>query len=1054
MLQWISGASARYRLLVLAVAAALLAVGIARLPATTLEALPDFGPVRVEIQTEALGLSPEEAENLITNPMEQEFFTGIPWLHKIRSVTAPGLSSVEMIFEPGTNDIRARQVVQERLTMVPALPAVSKPPFVIQPSATTSRLMMISMSSDEVSLVDMSTLARWKIRQRLLAVPGVSNVSIWGLRDRQLQVLVDPYRLRLNRVNVDDVIRTAANAMWSSPLTYVEASTPGTGGFIDTANQRISINHTQPIKTAAELAKVSIETDLPKPLTLGEVADVVEGHQLLIGDALVQGHAGLMLVVERTPGSSIAATTRDVEHALDSMRPGLKGIRLDSGVFRADSFTEAARANLVESLGLGLLLMVVLAGALLLDWRSALVSLVVIVFSLSTALLVLSAFGLSLNMMVVAGLVLVLAVLVDDAVAAVDNLRRRLAQRAAEQPNADGRLRTLVAASREVAAPLLTALAIALISIAPALVFDDIGGSFIKPLLASYAVALLVSMLTALLLTPALASVLLPRAGRPAAPRPPLARALATRYTSFAARFAMRPAWPLVVGGLMVICGAALLPRLGEAPLMPPLQDRDLVVRMQAAPGTSLPAMTRMVTAATAQVRALPGVRSVGAHIGRASNSDLVNGIDRADLWVAIAPDAAYAPTYAAIEKAVHGLPGLSAELAAYPNLRLREVGAAEAESDDLVVRVYGRDYAVLEEKAKAVVQALAEVPGLAGTHIVPAAVEPMVEVEVDVDKASAVGVKPGDARRAAATLLSSIVAGNLFEEQKIFDVVVWGQPEQRASLSSVRDLLIDTLTDKQVRLGDVADVRIRPNPSVIRHDAVSRYVDVTARVDGASLAGVTRQVEQRLKTISFPSEHHVEILGDAAEHERTHRRLLLYGIAAAIAVFFVLQAIFDSWRLGALMFAALLLPLGGAALGAAAMGASASVLSLLGALVVVVLALRGALLFVARCRSLERDEGWAFGPELVAQAAAERFDAAVPSTLASLLLLLPLLFWPSLAGLEIARPMAATIIGGLLATAWLQLALLPALYLRFAKAGHASLPPALQATPAAGAAS
>ena len=215
MLQWIIGSSAKFRLLVLALAATLLATGIARLPNTTVEALPDFGPVRVEIQTEALGLSPEESENLITNPMEQEFFTGIPWLHKIRSNSAAGLSSVEMIFEPGTNDIRARQVVQERLTMVPALPAVSKPPYVIQPSATTGRLMLIGMSSKEMSLVDMSTLARWKVRQRLLSVTGVSSVSIWGLRDRQLQVLIDPHRLRLSGVNVDDVIKTAANSMWS-----------------------------------------------------------------------------------------------------------------------------------------------------------------------------------------------------------------------------------------------------------------------------------------------------------------------------------------------------------------------------------------------------------------------------------------------------------------------------------------------------------------------------------------------------------------------------------------------------------------------------------------------------------------------------------------------------------------------------------------------------------------------------------------------------------------------------------------------------------------------
>jgi len=235
MLQWIIGTSAKFRLIVIAVAAALLAVGISRLPTTTVEALPDFGPVRVEVQTEALGLSPEEAENLITNPMEQEFFTGIPWLHKIRSKSAPGLSAVEMLFEPGTNDVRARQVVQERLTMVPALPAVSKPPYVIQPAATTGRVMIISMASKEVSLVDMSTLARWKIRQRLLSVPGVANVSIWGLRDRQLQVLIDPHRLRLNGIVVDDPFASADHAVltFRGRAWYVEDRGSTNGTFVN-----------------------------------------------------------------------------------------------------------------------------------------------------------------------------------------------------------------------------------------------------------------------------------------------------------------------------------------------------------------------------------------------------------------------------------------------------------------------------------------------------------------------------------------------------------------------------------------------------------------------------------------------------------------------------------------------------------------------------------------------------------------------------------------------------------------------------------------------------
>ena len=1029
MLQWIIGASAKYRLIVIAGAAALMAVGLSRLPGTALEALPEFGPVRVEVQTEALGLSPEEAENLITNPMEQEFFTGIPWLHKIRSNSAPGLSSVEMIFETGTNDIRARQVVQERLTMVPALPAVSKPPFVIQPTATTSRMMIISMSSKDVSLIDMSTLARWKIRQRLLSVPGVSNVSIWGLRDRQLQVLIDPHRLRLNGIVVDDVIKTAANAMWSSPLTYVEASTPGTGGFIDTAHQRISINHTQPIKTAADLGKVTIEGDSPKPVTLGEVADLVEGHPLLIGDAVVQDGAGLMLVVERSPGTSIAAVTRSVEKALDAMRPGMTGIQFDTSVFRAVSFVEAARANLLASLGLGALLLVLAFGAFLFNWRTALVSVVAMALSLTATWMLLSAYGLMLNMMVIAGLVLALAVIVDDVVLGVDSIRRRLAQRQGVQGAVP--IFDMTAGLKEAAGPVLTAFVITLVSVAPMLVLAGLTADFVKPLIQTYALAVAVSMLVALTVTPALAAVLL---GGPAAKtgRSPLAQTLGGAYASALSGVMQIPALAVAVTAVIIVAGLITLPRLFEADLLPPLKDRDIVVRMQAAPGTSLPAMTRIATAASIELRAISGVRSVGAHIGRASNSDLVSSVDAADLWVSFAAEADYDATLEAVNTAMKSKPGIRAEVSTYPNLRVRQMSTQG--DDDLVVRVYGRNYEVLKAKAETVAKTIADVPGVVAPLVRLPIVEPTVEVEVNVDKASAKGVKPGDVRRAAATQLSAITAGNLFEEQKIYDVVVWGVASQRGSVSGLQDLLIDAPNDSQVRLGDVAEVRIRPNPSVIRHDAVSRYIDVTAQVEGSSVKAVNSMVEARLKKIGFPSEHHVELMGESAEREGVDRALLLYSLAAVVAIYFVLHARLESWRLSALLWALQLLPLAGAALGAVIMGRSTSTLSLMGGLAVLAVALRGGLLLIEQCQRLEREEGLALGPELVQRAALDRFDSIVLSVTGSALLLLPLLVFEAVAGLEIIRPMAAMVIGGLLVAALANLFVLPALYLRFAR--------------------
>src|SRR3972149_1422257 len=282
MIRWIVGSSMRFRGLVVAIAVGLLAYGVIQLRDAPVDVLPEFTPPTVEIQTEALGLSASEGEQLITVPIEQDLLAGVAFVDEIRSQSVPGLSSIVLIFEPGTNVLQARQVVAERMTQAHALPHVSRPPEMLQPLSSTSRVMMIGLSSDTLSAIELSVLARWTIRPRLTGVPGVANVSIFGQRERQLQVQVDPERLRDQGVSLVQILETTGNALWVSPLSFVEASTPGTGGFIDTANQRLGIQHVSPITSADDLAKVSVEGT---ELTLGDVAQGGGGHQPLLRGA-------------------------------------------------------------------------------------------------------------------------------------------------------------------------------------------------------------------------------------------------------------------------------------------------------------------------------------------------------------------------------------------------------------------------------------------------------------------------------------------------------------------------------------------------------------------------------------------------------------------------------------------------------------------------------------------------------------------------------------------------------------------------------------------------
>src|SRR4051812_44888445 len=317
MLRSIVRSSIRLRLLVLAAAATLLILGVTQLQKAPVDTLPEFTAPVVTIQTESLGLSANEVEELITVPMEQDLLNGVKGARTIRSHSVPGLSRIDLIFDQGTDVFEARQLVQERLTQAFVLPNVSKPPQMLDPVSSTSHAMIIGLSTKKLSPIQLSVLARWTVRPRLLGLSGVANVAIWGFRDRQLQVLVDPARLHKNHLTVSQVVRTTANAQLVSPLSFLEASTPGTGGFIDGPVQRLSVRHVLPLGTPKDLAQVPIEdTGAGKHARLGDVANVVEGHPPLIGDAVVHGGPGLLLVVDKVPGADTRAVTQRIQTAL------------------------------------------------------------------------------------------------------------------------------------------------------------------------------------------------------------------------------------------------------------------------------------------------------------------------------------------------------------------------------------------------------------------------------------------------------------------------------------------------------------------------------------------------------------------------------------------------------------------------------------------------------------------------------------------------------------------------------------------------------------------
>ncbi len=1032
MIRWIVGTSLKLRFIVLVIAAGLMVFGVAALPKAPLDVFPEFAPPRVEIQTPSLGMSADEVESLITVPLEQAF-NGMEGLDTMRSKSIPDLSSIELLFKPGTDELRARQLVQERLSAVMStMPTWAAPPVIMPPVSSVGRVLKIGVSSKTVPLTDLSMIAYWTIRARLLGVPGVANVMIWGERIKMPQVLADPERMRANDVSLDEVMETTSDALDVGLLQFSSGSVIGTGGFLETANQRFNIRPVSSIVTPEDLAQVPIG-DKKKadgtPLRLADVATVKEGTWPLFGDAVVNDGPGLMIVVAKFPWANTLDVTKGVEKALDELRPGLPGVEMDSTIFRPADFIQVALDNLTRALILGCVLVMIVLAAFLFEWRTALISLIAIPLSLVAGALVLYFRGATINTMILAGFVIAIGVVVDDAIIDVENIVRRLRQYRKEGTT-KSTASIILEASLEVRQAIIHATLIDAVVLIPIFFIGGVSGAFFQPLALSYGLAVLASMLVALTLTPVLCLLLLSKAPIERH-NPPLVRWLQHIYAPVLTRIVQRPRPVFLATAVVMIIGLAVFPLLGKS-LFPEFKERDFLMHWITKPGTSAVEEQRIVTKVSRELRAIPGVRNFGSHIGQALLAEELNGVNFGENWISIDPSVDYEETVAAIEDVINGYPGLFHNVETYLNERIDEVLTGSSET--FVVRIYGPDLKGIHNKADEVEQAFKGIPGIIDLHVQLQSEVPQVQVKVDQAKAQQYDVKPGDVRRASATLLAGEEVGDIFRNGKAYDVNVWSTPATRNSLSSISNLLIDTANGGHVRLGDVADVRIAPAQSVIYRDNASRRIDVSANVQGRDLSAVMADVNNRLEKVQFPLGYHSEVLGEYAERQAAQRRLLIFAAAAAFGVFLILLASFGNVRLAILGFLTLPSALVGGVLAAYFTGDVVSLGSLVGFLTVFGIAARNKIMLINHYQHLELYEGETFGLELAVRGAVERLSPIMMTALATGLALVPLVIDGNIPGAEIEYPMAIVILGGLITSTLLNLFVVPSLYLQFGK--------------------
>ncbi len=556
-----------------------------------------------------------------------------------------------------------------------------------------------------------------------------------------------------------------------------------------------------------------------------------------------------------------------------------------------------------------------------------------------------------------------------------------------------------------------------------------LSAAFFQPLALSYIIAVVVSLVVATTVTPALA-MLLPAHAPVAQPGGSAFLGGLQRLYGRMAGSAMRsaaPAYALVAGGVLV---GVLIWSQQEQSLIPSFQETDVFVEVQAPPGASLQAMDRITAALIHDLRAIPGVRNAAAQIGRALLSHDLVDVNSAEVWVSLDPKADYEATLAAMRAVVGAQAGISGEVQTFLSKKMRE--SLTGEDQAISVRVYGEDLGILRAKAEEIRKVLAKIAGIKSPQVEQQAEQQEIQVEVDLEKARAYGLKPGDVRRNAAALIGGITVGSLFQEQKVFDVVVWGRPELRRNLNDIQNLLIDTGSGEQVRLADVARVNIVPAPSVIHRQGVSRRIDVEAEVSGRSLGDVTEEAKRRIKEVAFPFEYHAEVLGEYVERKAALGSLYGYLVAAAAAIVLLLHAALGSWRLaGLVIVGAPVAALGGFLAGYLG-GAVLSLGSFLGFVAVLGLAARNGIMLIRHFQYLEQQEAGP-GGSLVVRGAGERLPSIVATAITIGLIVLPFVALGNVAGLEILHPAAVVIFGGLITSTILTLFVTPALYPRFA---------------------
>lgn len=1006
--------------LVLLVGVAMMVVGIVAAIDARYDVFPEFGQPTIEIETTVTGLAPEQIEALVTTPVEHAV-NGVPELVALRSRSSTGLSVVTAVFDGASDVYRDRQLVAERLApLAGTLPDAAAP--VIAPlQSSTGTVLAIGLRAPNLSLIQLTGIARWTIRPALLAVPGVAEVAIFGAEPAQLQVQFDPRRLIEAGIGLDQLTAAAKSA-----------STVSGTGVIETGNQQILVQAEGQTTTPAELADSLLLQHGDRSVRIGDVAHVAIGAMPPAGAALVGTHPGLLLVVGAQYGANTLRVTDGLDKALAVLAPALQrdGVIVTADALRPASFITASLRHLRNSLLVGAVLIILVLLLALRDWRTAAISFTAIPMSLLGAILVLNWFGFSLDTMSLGGLAIAIGEMVDDAVVDVENIHRRLREnRGCPQPLPA--VRVVLSASLEVRAAIIFATLAVVLMFLPVLHLSGVAGRLFEPLGIAYIAAIVCSLLVALTLTPALALLLLGKAPIPEADPPPVA--IAKRiYDRVLAAVDRRAALAVGLAAALFIAAFASIPALNTR-FLPDFHEDQLILHLHTIPGTSLDAMRAVGQQAASVLGRLPEVAYVDLHAGHANLSNEHGGTNTAemDLTLTSRGSAEGPVAQQRILHAVADIPGVRWTANTFLIERIHET--LSGNTAPVVVTIFGDNLAALDRDADRVAATMRSIHGADGVVVQAPPGTPELSITLDRAALTQYGFTADTVLRAIHTSYAGAAVGRVYTNSQSFPIVVVLPPQLRDDPAALRSIPLANAQGMLVQLGNIAHIQHQSGRSIILHDAARRAQVITANVAGGASAFIAR-LRPRLASVTLAPGDYLTLGGTATESGRSQLELLLFGALAVAAVVGLLSVALRDGRSVTLLLGNIPFALAGGIAAVWLTGITVSLGAMVGFVTVFGITLRNGLMLLAHYRTLVLDEKQPWTWETARTGALHRLTPILMTAAVTALGLLPIAAGGDLPGQEIEGPMATVILGGLFSSTLLTLLIMPTLAVRFAR--------------------